>query len=56
MLYRAKKQLPFELEEIDIRSSGELFARYRYQIPVIEIEGVERLTLKFTYEQLLQVL
>ena len=29
------------LEEIDIESSAELFARYRYDIPVLLIDGVE---------------
>ena len=31
----------FLLEEINIESSDELFRKYRYDIPVITIDGVE---------------
>jgi glutaredoxin len=31
------------LEEIDIRADLALFERYRYRIPVIAVDGVERL-------------
>ena len=31
------------LEEIDIRGDLALFERYRYRIPVIAVDGVERL-------------
>lgn len=33
----------FELREVDIRGDAELFERYRYRIPVISVNGVERL-------------
>ncbi len=32
-----------ELHEIDIRRDEQLFERYRYRIPVITVDGVERL-------------
>lgn len=32
-----------DLRETDIRRDPELFERYRYRIPVIEVDGVERL-------------
>lgn len=32
-----------DIEEIDIRSDPILFERYRYRIPVILLDGVERL-------------
>lgn len=32
-----------DLAEIDIRSDDALFERYRYRIPVIVVDGVERL-------------
>lgn len=35
--------LEFDLTEIDIRSDDALFERYRYRIPVIVVDGVERL-------------
>jgi glutaredoxin len=31
----------YNLEEIDIESDAELFARYQYEIPVLFINGVE---------------
>jgi hypothetical protein len=31
----------FTLQEVNIESDPELFARYRYDIPVISINGVE---------------
>lgn len=31
----------YELREINIESDAELFARYRYEIPVLTIDGVE---------------
>ena len=33
----------FHLDEIDIRRDPDLFERYRYRIPVITVDGVERL-------------
>lgn len=32
-----------ELDELDIRRDNDLFERYRYRIPVITVDGVERL-------------
>lgn len=31
----------FTLEEVDIEKDAEVFARYRYEIPVLCIDGVE---------------
>jgi hypothetical protein len=33
----------FTLDEIDIRRDEALFERYRYRIPVVTVDGVERL-------------
>jgi glutaredoxin len=33
----------FTLDEIDIRRDDALFERYRYRIPVVTVDGVERL-------------
>jgi glutaredoxin len=40
--------LEFDLTEIDIRSDDALFERYRYRIPVIVVDGVERLEGRIT--------
>jgi glutaredoxin len=36
-------EVALELDEMDIRSDAALFERYRYRIPVIVVDGVERL-------------
>jgi glutaredoxin len=36
-------EIALELDEVDIRSDATLFERYRYRIPVIVVDGVERL-------------
>ncbi len=52
----ARERFAFELVELDIFESAEWFARYRYDIPVVVIGGVERLKLKFTQAELEAVL
>jgi glutaredoxin len=32
-------RVSFTLEEVDIRSSGTAWARFRYQVPVVEVDG-----------------
>ena len=39
MLDDIAAQTPYELTEIDIRTSPDVFERYRYRIPVIIIDG-----------------
>jgi hypothetical protein len=39
----ADSSLDLDIAEIDIRRDLELFERYRYRIPVIVVDGVERL-------------
>jgi hypothetical protein len=34
-------ELRFTLEEVDITADAQLFARYRYEIPVVLKDGVE---------------
>jgi glutaredoxin len=36
---RVKEDIPFSFREIDITTDPELFARYRYVIPVLAIDG-----------------
>ena len=38
---QVRADVPFELEEVDITGDAELEARYRKQIPVVEIGGEE---------------
>jgi hypothetical protein len=41
---QVQREIPFELEEIDIESDPELERRYRERIPVVEIGGKEAFT------------
>lgn len=36
-------EYPVDLHEVDIRRDATLFERYRYRIPVISVDGQERL-------------
>jgi len=42
----------FELEERDITQDSTLYERYRFEIPVIAVDGVERLKGQITPEAL----
>lgn len=39
VLERVRGRLPFELVEEDIRASPELLAAWRYEVPVVVVEG-----------------
>jgi hypothetical protein len=39
VLERVRERIPFELVEEDIRASPEAFAAWRYDIPVVIIDG-----------------
>lgn len=45
-LLEIRKECPFSLTEIDIENDTEVFERYKYLIPVIEVDGKE----VFNYE------
>ena len=50
-LERAECSSLYHLEEIDINSDPALLARYRYDIPVLLIEGVEAFRHRLSAEQ-----
>ena len=39
ILLKVQKESPFSLTEIDIEKDSTAFERYRYLIPVVEIDG-----------------
>jgi glutaredoxin len=39
VLLAVQRRVPFELEEIDIEKDPSLFAQYRYDIPVVFVDG-----------------
>lgn len=52
----ARATVGFELIEYDIYDRADSFARYRYDIPVVLIEGREALRLNFTQAELMAAL
>jgi glutaredoxin len=39
ILARVRRRIPFELREVDITSNPALFEEYRYDIPVVFVNG-----------------
>jgi glutaredoxin len=39
VLLAVRREVPFELREIDIGWSGDLYEEYKHDIPVVEIDG-----------------
>lgn len=52
LVHDAAEAWRLELVEVSIVSDEALFHRYRYQVPVVVIDGVERLRLRFSAEEL----
>jgi glutaredoxin len=48
--------LEADYEKVDIYGDAALFERYRYRVPVIRVGNVDLLELRFTREELAQVL
>jgi glutaredoxin len=46
VLERVRERIPFELVEEDIRADPALFAAYRYDIPVVIIDGRDTFKLR----------
>ena len=54
---RRERQLSLEaselaVDEIDIRRDPAIFERYRYRIPVVVVDGVERLEGRITVDEI----
>ncbi|MFO7245717.1 MAG: glutaredoxin family protein [Thermaerobacter sp.] len=54
VVLRAQRRIPFDLEQVDITADPELFQRYRYRIPVVEIDGEEVFDLTVREDRLLE--
>jgi hypothetical protein len=55
-LERVRRLVPFQLDEVDVRGDPALQARYGERIPVVTIDGRERLVSKVTEFGLLKAL
>jgi glutaredoxin len=56
VLERVKARAPFELLEVDIREDPEVFARFKYDIPVVFVEGREAFRHRVDERALLRLL
>jgi glutaredoxin len=50
------QELQVDVEKVDIYSSQDLFDRYRYDVPVIRVDGKDVLKLRFTLQELKEAL
>ena len=55
-LLEIQNEFPFSLTEIDIENNEELFQKYKYLIPVIEIDGKEVFNYKIDENKLKELL
>jgi hypothetical protein len=51
VLERVRERIPFELVEEDIRASPDTFAAWRYDIPVVIIDGRQAFKLRLEEEE-----
>ena len=55
-LLKIQNEFPFSLTEIDIENDEDLFGKYKYLIPVIEIDGKEVFNYKINEDKLKEIL
>ena len=55
-LLEIRQEFQFSLTEIDIENDEKLFQKYKYLIPVIEIDGKEVFTYKIDENKLKEIL
>ena len=55
-LLKVRKEFPFSLTEIDIEKDKEIFEKYKYLIPVIEIDGEKIFNYKIDENELKKIL
>ncbi|MFT3709328.1 MAG: glutaredoxin family protein [Archangium sp.] len=47
-----RREWAFDVTEHNIQADAALFQKYRYRVPVVVIDGIERLELRFDQRQL----
>jgi glutaredoxin len=55
-LINIRKEFPFSLTEVDIEKNKAIFEKYKYLIPVIEIDGEKTFTYKLNEAELKKIL
>ncbi len=54
VILEAQRRMPFDLVEVNIESDPALFAEYRYDIPVVFVDGHKAFKHRLTLEALVQ--
>ena len=52
LLDEAAERFVFEVQRVNILEDQDLFEKYRYLVPVLRIDGIQRLTLRFNLQEL----
>ncbi len=55
-LLEAGKEFPFSLTEVDIENDKHIFEKYKYLIPVVEIDGEKTFTYSVNETELKRIL
>jgi len=55
-LIKIRSEFPFSLTEVDIEKDKTIFEKYKYLIPVIEIDGEKIFTYKVNEDELKKIL
>jgi glutaredoxin len=56
VLEKVAARYPFEIEEVDIESDPDLYEKYKYEIPVVFLEGQKLFKFRVDEKQLIRAL
>ncbi len=56
ILYRLREEIPFDLQEVDIESSEDLYEKFKERIPVVFVDGKQAFTYKIHERRLRRIL
>jgi glutaredoxin len=56
ILSRVREEIPFDLQEIDIESDRDLYARFKEEIPVVFVDGKRTFTYRVHEGRLRRIL
>ena len=56
IVLRLRKEIPFEFQEVDIESRGDLYERFREEVPVVFVNGERTFTRRVSERKLKRVL
>jgi glutaredoxin len=56
IILRVRKEIPFDFQEVDIESRGDLYERFREEVPVVFVNGERTFTRRVSERKLKRVL